>query len=263
MKISVLMENTALNDNFQAEHGLSLYLETKTKNILFDSGASPAFAENALRLGIDLTRVDCTVLSHGHYDHGGGLHKFLEINQRAPIYISRQAFGQYYAGQDRYIGLDPDLQQAQQIVLTQDSLPLASGITLCNCQGLHLHHSINSYGLNKVVEEVFVPDDFLHEQYLIIEENGKRIVFSGCSHRGILNIMEWLHPDVLIGGFHFMKLDPQTAKGRASLDRAAEILNSYPCTYYTCHCTGLEQYEYLQQRMPHLHYLAAGCVLEL
>ena len=257
------MENTALNEHFQAEHGLSLLIETASKKILFDSGASSAFAQNADQLGLDLKTVDCTVLSHGHYDHGGGLHKFLELNTRAPIYMSTRAFGDYYAGQDRYIGLPQTLKTCPQIHFTQEPLSLGKGITLCNCQDQPLHYPLNSYGLNKLVKEQFIPDNFLHEQYLIIEEKGRRIVFSGCSHRGILNIMEWLQPDILIGGFHFMKLDPQTAKGRQALDQAAQILNGYNCTYYTCHCTGLEQYAYLKERMPRLHYLSAGSILEL
>ena len=263
MKISVLMENTALNEHFQAEHGLSLLIETEGKKILFDSGASSAFAQNAEQLGIRLKAVDCTVLSHGHYDHGGGLHKFLELNATAPIYMSDKAFGSYYAGEDRYIGLPQDLKSCPQIHFTHELLKLGPNITLCNCQEQPLHYPLHSYGLHKLVEGLLSPDDFLHEQYLIIEEKGQRIVFSGCSHRGILNIMEWLQPDILIGGFHFMKLDPQTAEGRQSLDQAAKILNGHNCTYYTCHCTGLEQYAYLKERMPQLHYLSAGSILEL
>ena len=72
MIIKVLSENTAASDEFGCEHGLSLYVETGKHRLLFDTGASDLFAKNAARLGVELSAVDTAVLSHGHYDHGGG-----------------------------------------------------------------------------------------------------------------------------------------------------------------------------------------------
>ena len=82
MKITVLLENTSTQSNLTAEHGLSLLIETKPHIILFDMGQSDAFAKNAERLGIDLALVDTAILSHGHYDHGGGLKAFLRSEER-------------------------------------------------------------------------------------------------------------------------------------------------------------------------------------
>ena len=53
----------------------------------------------------------------------------------------------------------------------------------------------------------FMPDEFKHEQYLLINENGKRVLISGCSHKGVMDITEWFEPDVLVGGFHYSKLE--------------------------------------------------------
>ena len=92
MKITTLMENTASAECYTAEHGLSIFIETKNHVILFDSGASGAFADNAEKLGVDLGKVEMAVLSHGHYDHGGGLLRFMEKNKTAPIYMSACAF---------------------------------------------------------------------------------------------------------------------------------------------------------------------------
>ena len=91
MKISVLVENTSSEQEILSEHGLSLYIETEEHKILFDTGQSDDFAENSRSMGIDLSKADMVILSHGHYDHGGGLKRFLEINQTAPVYVSRHA----------------------------------------------------------------------------------------------------------------------------------------------------------------------------
>ena len=106
MRITVLLENTAASSDMEVEHGLSLFIETGTKTILFDMGQTDLFARNAGKLGCDLSRVDAAVLSHGHYDHGGGLERFLEINSHAPVYLSPYAFEPHYNGSDKYIGLD-------------------------------------------------------------------------------------------------------------------------------------------------------------
>ena len=98
MTITSLLENTAARAGIAAEHGLSLYIETATRRILFDMGQTDLFARNAEALGIDLSRVDLAILSHGHYDHGGGLAAFLEINQTAPVYLTEAAFLPHYNG---------------------------------------------------------------------------------------------------------------------------------------------------------------------
>ena len=100
MKITTLMENTACSPEFACEHGLSLYIETGKRKLLFDAGQSGAFAENAGKLGIDLRQVDAFVLSHGHYDHGGGLPRFLEVNRQAMIYVNQFAFEPHYHGRE-------------------------------------------------------------------------------------------------------------------------------------------------------------------
>jgi hypothetical protein len=99
-------------------------------------------------------------------------------------------------------------------VPTDQPVP-ASKLHLYNCNARTCPYPVHSYGLTKVVNGRRVPDDFKHEQYLLVEENGRRVLFSGCSHKGILNIMSWFKPDVLLGGFHFMKLDPATERQRA------------------------------------------------
>ena len=257
MKITALLENTTASPAVACEHGLSLCIETETRRVLFDMGQTDFFARNAAVLGVDLTQVDTAILSHGHYDHGGGLAAFLEINQTAPVYLTESAFLPHYNGTRKYIGLDTALQNHPRLRTVSGDLSLGDGLTLLSPNGRERRHSLGSFGLTERVGDTFIPDDFRHEQYLLIEEplseGGRRILISGCSHAGILDIVEWFSPDVLIGGFHVSKM----ALG-AELTALGEALAAHGTEYYTCHCTGMEQYAFLQKRMPGLGYLAGG-----
>lgn len=258
MKITVLAENISVNDEFVAEHGLSLYIETENHKILFDMGQSDVFLQNAMTLGIDLRNVDLAFLSHGHYDHGGGLLCFLEINSKAKVYLNENAFGDYYNGTEKYIGLDKSLMNNKRLVFVGDELVIDDELSLFSCNKREKTELINSFGLNKKVNEAFVPDDFIHEQYLLINEKGKRTLISGCSHKGVVNIANWFHPDVFVGGFHLSKLDPLT-EDKIRLDEIADFLLKDKALYYTCHCTGVSQYNYLKTKMrDSIDYLSTG-----
>ncbi len=258
MIITSLVENTCKNDIYETEHGLSLYIETNSHKILFDIGQTDMFARNAYKLGIDLSQVDIAILSHGHYDHGGGLETFLSINDKAPVYISEHAFEPHYNGVNKYIGLDTSLEGNPRLIHNMGELTIAPGLTLYTCNNLAKSHDLGSFGLNMMVNDELVPDDFRHEHYLLIEEADKRVLISGCSHKGIMNIVDWFKPDVLVGGFHFSKLPlDDTLKGYA------EYLDSFNTIYYTCHCTGVEQYEYMGKYMKRLNYLSTGEKIEV
>lgn len=269
MKIACLAENTAVDERFGSEHGLSLFIETGDHRILFDMGQTGIFAENAEKMGIDLSCVDLAVLSHGHYDHGGGLKKFFERNHTAPVYLSRYAFEPHYNGAGKYIGLDPSLRgeasrpdggkgTEMRFRFTEEKTEIGKGLTLFSCNDRERKYEFGNFGLSVMRDGRRIPDDFRHEQYLLIEEAGKRILISGCSHKGILNLEEWFRPDVLVGGFHFMKIQP----GKELAEYAA-FLNGYLTEYYTCHCTGAEQYAFMDKYIDRLHYLAAGQIIAI
>lgn len=248
MKVTTLIENTTGREDLFFEHGLSLYIETGDHRILFDAGQTGAFADNAEKLGVDLSKVDIAVLSHGHYDHSGGLIRFLACNETAPIYLRRDAFLPHFNAAGKYIGLDPELKKSHRLIYTDDCMEIAEGITLYSCNDRQRTYPTDSAGLTVQQDDSIIPDDFLHEQYLLIEEGGKKICISGCSHKGILNIAQWFQPDVLIGGFHFMKLDTQD-EGAKRLTEAAHCLLRHPTVFYTGHCTGEAQYAFMKKIM--------------
>lgn len=193
MIVKVLSENTTSSERLGSEHGLSLYIETGIHKILFDTGASGLFVENAEKMGVDLTRVDLAVISHGHYDHGGGLKTFLGINKRAKMYLHQKAFEPHYAnrpgGVKAYSGLDESLMPNERFVFCGDrfvidhELELFSGVYLKKAYSFRQYRSVMKDG------DAFVQDDFAHEQNLIMSENGKTLLIAGCAHTGIVNII--------------------------------------------------------------------------
>lgn len=264
MKITCLMENTSCDPAIKAEHGLSLYIETASHRILFDMGQTDVFAENARVLGVDLSQVDTAILSHGHYDHGGGMARFLEVNAHAPVYHSRYAFGGHWHGESKYIGLDQGLQGHPRLHPVEDELELDDELSLHSCRDKACKHPIESFGLMERAGDAFVPESFKHEQYLLIRQGEKRVLISGCSHKGIANIVDWFKPDVLVGGFHLMKLDPAQPADRTRLEALAEELLISGAMFYTGHCTGDAAYDFLKERMgERLAYLSAGCAVAI
>ena len=125
MIIKTLVENTSISENLKSEHGLSLYIETKKSKLLFDTGASSMFLENADKLNVDLCNVDLAVISHGHYDHGGGLKTFLSKNKKAKVFLNEKAFGKHWTfksnSEKKYIGLDEALMPNNQFVFVGEN----------------------------------------------------------------------------------------------------------------------------------------------
>ena len=260
MKIRTLMENTACRGDFYAEHGLSLYIEVGGHRILFDAGQSGHFADNGKKLGVNLKSADAAVLSHGHYDHGGGLVRFSEENRTAPIYLSRYAFEPHFNGFGRDIGLNPELLPSNRLVFVEGEQEIAPDIVLYSCNKSELFYPINPFGQTAGAGRN--AEDYRHELYLLAEENGKRVLFSGCSHKGILNLVRRFRPDVVVGGFHLMKTDPKSQG--AVLEKIAAELMAGNTVYYTGHCTGQAQFAFLKERMGNrLHALSAGMTLEI
>jgi 7,8-dihydropterin-6-yl-methyl-4-(beta-D-ribofuranosyl)aminobenzene 5'-phosphate synthase len=269
MKITALAENISVTEGLAAEHGLSLFIETNKKKLLFDMGQGSIFAKNAVHLDVDLKQVDICVISHGHYDHGGGLKTFLELNTDSPIFIHQKAFGDYYANRlgapKEYIGLDKTLLPNDRFVKTNEYLMIEEGLELfSNVTGDTLVPSGN-IDLFEKSGDTFIPDNFDHEQNLIISENGKMVLIAGCAHKGIINIVESFHslkgkyPDYVVGGFHLYNRASGGSENTDTIDAIGKYLLSTGAIYYTCHCTGQESFNSLKTVMADkIEYLSTG-----
>ncbi len=254
MIVRVLCEDTAWKAPFEAEHGLSLLIKTTKHLILFDAGQSDLFIRNANRLGVNLEDVDLMILSHGHYDHGGGLETFLAKNTTAPVFLRKEAFGAFYHG-NRYIGLHPALlKYRDRFHFLSQETQLDEEVTILPAAALPKG---KPSALSERKSDDLLPDIFEHEQYLLISEGEIHALFTGCAHRGIdLIAKEAVRRGAtyLVGGFHLQDKNDLT-----DLQNVADTLSSLPLAYYTGHCTGHEPYKFLKTTIGcRLHSLSAG-----
>ncbi len=274
MIIKTLVENTTIDEGLGYEHGLSLYIETKNHKLLFDVGTTDLFFKNAQQMGVNIAEVDLVVISHGHFDHGGGLIKFLEENSRAKIYVHEKAFDKHYSrlpdGRAVEIGLMESLKDNERFVFVGDYLSIDDELTLfSNVTGREFFSPSNRSLLMQDGDKK-VEDTFEHEQNLIIRENDTRVLIAGCAHNGIVNIVKHYDglqkkpADYVIGGFHLFNPGVATKEDLAIIDGIAAYLNTTDSMYYTCHCTGLPAYERLKGMMgDKIDYLATGSILEI
>ena len=268
MKLIVLSENTSVSKSLESEHGLSVYIETSGHHILFDTGAGSVFKRNAEKLGVDLATVDRLVISHGHYDHGGGLRTFLEVNSHAKIYLHKQAFEAHYSKRPEgvaSIGLDETLLPNERFVFCGDQVVIDENIEVFSrVKAKRLFPSCNATLLMKCGDD-FIPDDFAHEQNLVIQQNGKTMLIAGCAHKGIVNIVDACrdrlgqYPDYVVGGFHLSGSGGNRSETPDVVDAIGEYLASTPSRYYTCHCTGTENFHHLKRILGEkIQYLSTG-----
>lgn len=281
MKIVTLMENTQKDPSILAEHGLSLYIETNNHKLLSDCGCTDAFIKNATTLDVDLSSVDSVFLSHGHYDHSGGIMPFTEVNVNAPIYMQEKALLPYYhktETEERHIGIDTSIADLPQLQLLNGDVVIDDELTVfSNVTGRELWPKGN-LELKKRVGADFVQDTFDHEQYLVITEKcsnttdkestfPRKVLVSGCAHNGILNILEHYHslyasyPDVVISGFHMKKKAEYTEEDISTIKETAKRLRKLPTKFYTGHCTGDIPFKIMKEIMgEQLIYAYSGSI---
>lgn len=275
MKVITLLENRTISPDYKCAHGLSLYVETAKHKILFDTGPNSHFIDNARKLGVKLEDVDIVIISHGHFDHGGGLEEFLKINDKAKVYIGKEAFDRHIVKLFRFfkynIGLKKELSENERIIKVDGVLKIDDELTLFNgITESKLMPEGNKRLLKEDINGTAKPDDFNHEINLLVNEDGTYKMLCGCSHKGIVNIInktkELINNNIkiVIGGFHLMRTKVKSSEGQKFLDELADILSSNDIEeYYTCHCTGEEVYQYLSEKMSNLSELKTGMTIQV
>ena len=256
MQVTALIENETSDgcDHLQSEHGLSLHIDVSGLRVLFDTGSSGAFVDNAAALGIDLGKVDLAVLSHQHYDHGGGLSRFFEVNPSATVYLRDCPVDNRYfkalAVLKHPIGLDRTLidRFPERFGRLDRSTEVSPGVWIIT--EIDTSHPRPKGNRRLYVDDcgTLTPDPFDHELVMVIKEDDGMVIFSGCSHSGILNMVDTATTrfpgtpiKAVFGGFHLVGL-PQfntMAASRHEVEAIArEMMDRVSGTVFTGHCTG-------------------------
>lgn len=259
MNITVLSENSKpKKSNLKTEHGLSLLIEKDDYNVLFDTGGPLGTAiENANILNLELSQLDAVVISHGHNDHTGGLLDFFKLNDKAPIYLKKEALNPHYTGigsNKEYIGIDnligSDYKERFKF-LDKTFEILDDFFIVPNIFNKFPIPSTNSILYTKEGNNL-LKDNFNHELFLAVKNNNEITIFSGCGHSGIDNIINTAKkafPDNkiknIIGGFHFQagKISSFTVKSKEIETTSRWIKSEGIEKVYTGHCTGRYGFE--------------------
>lgn len=250
IRIRLLCENHARRRKMLAEHGLSIWIDTGNKKILFDTGQTDIFSINAINAGIDISKADMAVLSHGHYDHTGGVPRFLRMNKYAPVYIDQGAFQKRYNGNCEpriNIGI-PWLNQNysescyERLVISNGKIELDDNIII-------LGKIPSTIPFEDVPQNFYIDDGngniscdmIADEQMLIIRGNKGIYIFVGCSHAGIINCISHAKthfPDErivgVIGGMHLNSASDKRIQLTIQKLRDINIKTIIPL-----HCTGI------------------------
>lgn len=263
MKVTCLIENTTSHEGCLTEHGLSLLIEANGRTVLFDAGSSGNILANAKHLGIDLGTVDTSILSHGHYDHADGFPAFLGLNATTSLYAHKGYNNMHFSARGSYIGVCAGLPRlGRTTVIDSERFDLGDGFELVSYNDCEPIVPIDTAGMKEDDGSGPELERFLHEHYLIVREGSTCLIVTGCTHRGVVNVMEWSKDEGithLIGGFHLMNVDPADER----IKQTATSLAAYPTHYWSCHCTGLPQYARLKELMgSQLDYIASGDTIE-
>jgi 7,8-dihydropterin-6-yl-methyl-4-(beta-D-ribofuranosyl)aminobenzene 5'-phosphate synthase len=274
MKIITLVEDRSLVPDLPAEHGLSLLLEREGESWLFDTGASGIVVDNARRLGADLAKVRGVILSHGHYDHTGGLPAVLAAAGPKTVYahpdIFRGRFNLKKAGRSRRIGI-PRAQTALErkgadFSLGREIRKIAPGVYLSGEIPL-APGSLPSEPFLAIRRKLKLhPDLFVDEQFLLVDTSDGLVMLNGCCHSGLINSLRHvrsIRPEAniraVIGGFH-LRSTPFS-----ELERIVNFLEEYrPEMVAAGHCTGAPAEKLLAARFgPRFQSLRTGRELKL
>ncbi|KAF0206856.1 MAG: beta-lactamase domain-containing [Actinobacteria bacterium] len=278
MKITVLVDHEASSDSVDTEWGASIHIRWRAHSILFDMGTSGLFADNARILGVPIEDVNFAVVSHSHLDHGGGLARFFS-ETNAPVWaragMTPDLFMKLGPIRKR-VGIDADVvgDNADRFRFVDRDTEVVPGVHLLTAISNEQPAPRGNRVLMRGEGGRLVPDDFSHELALVIEDDGGLVVFTGCSHHGVLNIVESARrafPDspvkALVGGFHFMGIPIAGLLGESSAaieDVAGRLGAMAIPQIITMHCTTRKGYETLQRAYgPGITYAGAGASVEL
>jgi 7,8-dihydropterin-6-yl-methyl-4-(beta-D-ribofuranosyl)aminobenzene 5'-phosphate synthase len=257
LSITILVDNLSGDPGLRTEHGFALWIEADERRILFDTGQSGILLGNAERLGIDLSTVDALVISHGHYDHTGGITAILEQNPALPVYCHPAVFTPRYStsqGRPRPIGIgkkNADALHRAIYTLHWVNAPLSLGGDIGITGPVPRTTSFeDTGGAFSLDPEAGRPDPIEDDLSLWLRTPRGQWVVTGCCHAGLVNTLLQVQTltgeqpvTAIIGGFHLLHASSERLAKTAGHLQSMAIERLVPC-----HCTGESAVAYLQER---------------
>ncbi|WP_171361164.1 MBL fold metallo-hydrolase [Vibrio pectenicida] len=242
--------------------------------IVFDTGNGRTFCDNARLLDVDIAEVGLVVLSHRHHDHCNGTSHFIEVNSKAKIYMRACEDQNYYFqafGIRTSVGMDKAIleRNSHRIEFIKNTTEIAPNIYIVTKIDKKYPQPLGNKYLYTQSKTGFERDKFNHELILVIKEEDGLVVFTGCAHSGVLNMVETvvnLFPEqkikAVVGGFHLVGLPVFNSIGgsKQDIEVIGQVLAEYPIDkFYTGHCTGMKAYAILKQVLSdRLEYIPTG-----
>lgn len=256
LRLTILTENRVSRRHLRAEHGLSIWIEADDVRILFDTGASDVFLRNAAELNLDLSRADAVALSHGHYDHAGGLPAFFETFGPRPLYMHAEGRIERYSihdGRSREIGIPVKVRQWIEdgrwpVNDVSEPVAIADGIMLTGPIPRRTDYEDTGGPFFRDAPGR-TADAITDDQALVVRTPKGLVVVSGCAHSGIVNTIEYAmeifdekRVAAVIGGFHLVHASESRMQKTLAALKAMD-----PGVIAPLHCTGFSAQAALYQ----------------
>mgnify|MGYP000477356200 CR=1 FL=1 len=260
VNVTILVENTTPTPGLVGEFGFSALIEVDEKRILFDTGSGEALETNAKALDVDLASIDALVISHGHFDHTGGVLQLLPKLKKPVIYAHSGIFTRHLLPiedkQPQYIGVpftrDDLVGLRAQFVAADDFCELAEGVYLTGTIPRHTDYEDPGGLFIKEVDGVIAPDYIEDDMALVITHPQGLIIISGCAHAGLINTINYAMERTgdnkvlaFIGGTHLKEADENRLQ-----KTIAELRRINPQKLIVCHCTGFSASSRLLWELP-------------
>ncbi len=269
--VTILVENTARGARILGEHGLAYWIETPTHRVLFDTGQGLALIPNALARGVEFADTDAIVLSHGHYDHVGGLQNVLQRAHNATLYFHPGATKAKFIGPISpgrrislpYIEDERFRSAARRVVATVKPEEIVPGIRTTG-EIPRTNDFEDTGGPFYLDAELMAPDPLLDDQALYFEAHDGLVLLLGCAHAGVVNTLEHVAQltgqatiHAVVGGMHLENASERRLEETVAALRRFKVQQLGPT-----HCTGWKAISRFQREFPTQYVpCAAGTIL--
>ena len=260
-ELLILVDNTAAGPGLEApELGLSFWIRAEDKNILLDTGQGPALPDNARRLGIDLKQTDLVVLSHGHYDHTGGLKAVFGQGASPTVFMNPSVVQRRYSRQQepphKPIGMPAEVVSAlsangARVVSTTQPTQIADHVWVTGPVPRRTDFE-DTGGAFYLDEACRVEDALTDDQSVWMETAEGIVLLLGCAHSGVINTLDYVAEltgvsefRAVIGGMHLLNASEERIAATARAFERHRVGLIAPC-----HCTGEAAMAALAERVP-------------